>query len=91
VTDSPAADRPAPKAAAPKRPGATGRKQPKAPREPTGAPPPTGTGRRVPGGPVGDAVHVAAKAAGAGMRVAETGVRVAGALTSEVIRRLPRP
>jgi hypothetical protein len=36
------------------------------------------------GGPVGDAVHAAT-------RVARAGVRVASALASEFVRRLPRP
>jgi hypothetical protein len=36
------------------------------------------------GGPIGGAVHAATKVAG-------TGVRVAGALAHEVLRRLPRP
>jgi hypothetical protein len=36
------------------------------------------------GGPIGDAVHTATKVAG-------TGVRVAGAVAHEVLRRLPRP
>jgi hypothetical protein len=46
--------------------------------EPSAGAPARGTG-----GPIGDAVHTATKVAG-------TGVRVAGALAQEVLRRLPR-
>ena len=49
------------------------------PGEPSAGAPTRGTG-----GPIGDAVHTATKVAG-------TGVRVAGALAQEVLRRLPRP
>ena len=47
--------------------------------EPSAGAPARGTG-----GPIGDAVHTATKVAG-------TGVRVAGAVAQEVLRRLPRP
>jgi hypothetical protein len=65
-----------PKAAAKPRPAAKPRARPSTPKPP---PAPAHGGN-----PVEDAVRAAAK-------VAETGLRVAGDVTREVLRRLPRP
>jgi hypothetical protein len=66
-----------------KRPGSAARRQPSAarrrrPKDEPGRP----VGRRR--GPVGEVIRGAAKAA-------ETGVRVAGTVAHEVLRRVPRP
>ena len=55
-------------------------KRPKRPQTPPAALPPEPRSR----GPVDEAVHLAG-------RIAGTGVRVAGGLAKEVLRRLPRP
>jgi hypothetical protein len=78
AVDSAAAKTPGPKPAARTRPPAAAR--PKRRQAPPAAAPPEPRSR----GPVEEAVHLAG-------RIVGTGVRVAGAVTKEVLRRLPRP
>jgi hypothetical protein len=79
AVDSAAAKTPRPKRAArPRKPTAA---RPKRTHQaPPAAPPPEPRSR----GPVGGAVQLAG-------RIAGTGVRVAGGVTKELLRRLPRP
>jgi hypothetical protein len=76
--DSAAAKTPRPKRAA--RPRTPAAARPRRTQAPPAAPTPEPRSR----GPVGEAVHLAG-------RIAGTGVRVAGGVTKEVLRRLPRP
>ena len=79
AVDSAAAKTPTPKRAArPRTPAAARTRRTQAP--PPAAPTPEPRSR----GPVEEAVHLAG-------RIAGTGVRVAGGVTKEVLRRLPRP
>jgi hypothetical protein len=78
AVDSAAAKTPRPKRAA--RPRTPAAARPKRPQAPPAPPPPEPRSR----GPVEEAVHLAG-------RIAGTGVRVAGGVTKEVLRRLPRP
>jgi hypothetical protein len=78
ATDA-AAARPARKPSRARRPAAAPKAAPAVHGEYSAGAPDGGKG-----GPIGDVVHTATKVAG-------TGVRVAGALAHEVLRRLPRP
>lgn len=79
AVDSAAAKTPRPKRPArPRKPTAARPKRTQ--QAPPAAPPPEPRSR----GPVGDAVQLAG-------RIAGTGVRVAGGITKELLRRLPRP